>query len=91
MWVERSLAMRPYFGSGVRPALRSATTIFWFGMMTKKTLPVMIVAVNAPRCRSAARPVKTWFRPQLIATMITASASIIAVGRSPSGDRHSAS
>ena len=60
MCVERSLAIAPYFGSGVRPAFRSATTIVWFGMMTKKTFADMIVAVNAPRCSSAARPVKTW-------------------------------
>ncbi|MOA17626.1 hypothetical protein D3C78_1378900 [compost metagenome] len=51
--------MRPYFGSGVRPAIRSATTIFWFGMMMKNTFADMMVAVNAPRCRKAARPVKT--------------------------------
>jgi hypothetical protein len=57
--VERSFAIFPYFGSGVRPAFRSATTIFWFGMMIIATFAVMIVAVSAPRCKSAARPEKT--------------------------------
>ncbi|MNL89729.1 hypothetical protein D3C87_2202340 [compost metagenome] len=52
------MAIMPYFGSGVRPAIRSATTIFWLGMMIMNTLADMIVAVKAPRCRKAARPVK---------------------------------
>ena len=40
--------------------LLRATTMRWFGMITKNTLADMIVAVKAPRCSSAARPVKTW-------------------------------
>ena len=63
--------MRPYFGSGTRPALRSATTMRWFGMMIMNTLADMIVAVNAPRCSSAARPENTCVYPQAIATRIT--------------------
>ena len=53
------MAIFPYFGSGVRPAIRSATTTFWLGMIVQNTLPDMIVAVKAPRCSSAARPEKT--------------------------------
>ena len=91
MCVERSLAILPYLGSGLRPALRSATTIRWFGMITKKTLAVMIVAVMAPRCKSAARPVKMWFSDQETTTMPANSTSITAVGYSLSGERQSAS
>ena len=91
MCVDLSFAIFPYFGSGFRPAFRSATTIFWFGMMMKKTLADMIVAVNAPRWRSAARPVKTWSYPQAIATSSAKRRSISAVGFSPSGDLQSAS
>jgi len=38
----------------------TATIFFWLGMITRKTLADMMVAVIAPRCSSAARPVKTW-------------------------------
>ena len=30
---------------------KSATTIRWLGMIVKNTLPVIIDAVNAPRCK----------------------------------------
>ncbi len=66
-------------------------TMRWFGMMMKKTLAVMIVAVMAPRCRSAARPVKTWFSAQLATTIPAKRTTITAVGRDLSGDLQSAS
>ena len=46
-------------GSGVRPAMRLATTFLWFGMMTRNTLAVIQVAIIAPVCRKAARPLNT--------------------------------
>ncbi len=53
---------------GRTPALRSATTIFWFGMISIATLAVMIVAIIAPVCSMAPRPEKIWLNTKLAAT-----------------------
>ena len=50
--------MIPYFGSGVLPAFKSDTTIFWLGIIIKKTFAVINVAVIAPKCKNAALPLK---------------------------------
>jgi hypothetical protein len=43
-----------------RPALRSATTVRWPGMIQKNTLALMAVAIMAPTSRKAARPANSW-------------------------------
>ena len=55
-------------------------------MMVRKTFADMIVAVNAPRCSSAARPLKTWVYPQAIATRIRNRITMRSVGFAASRD-----
>ena len=51
------------------PASSSFTTIFWPGMIQKKTLALMMVASMAPMSRKAARPAKSWQASQVAATV----------------------
>ena len=68
LWVERFFDVFTHFGSGFSPALSAATLFRWFGMMTKKTLPVIIVAIRAPVWMRAPRPEKNWVKTQLVRT-----------------------
>ena len=63
----------------------------WFGMMTKKTLPTIIVASMAPVCNSAPRPEKTCWKENampMIKAKPTAARAISCLAR---GDRQSRS
>ena len=66
--VERVFEVFTHFGSGFLPAMSAATLLRWFGMMTKKTLPVIIVAISAPVWMSAPRPEKKSVKTQLVST-----------------------
>ncbi|MNV79560.1 hypothetical protein D3C71_1731190 [compost metagenome] len=70
-------------GSTGRPALMSATTVRWPGMIQKNTLALMDVASIAPISRNAAWPGKMWQASQAAKqTSSSTSAPTIASPRS---------
>ena len=60
MWTERSLPLMPCAGSGSRPACFARISSQWPGMITKKTLPAIIVPIIEPTTMNIARGANSW-------------------------------